>query len=531
MNRILQLLAALCLLQAGHAAVPDAISFQGRALTATGEALGKDGAVNRLFTLRIWDDATSTAAANLIYSEQQVVSIIDGAFSVLIGTGTPTTGTKFSYSETAKGPPTVKIGDAVVFGGASRYVGITIDDGTPAVDNEILPRQQVVSAPFATRAKLAEGVAAGAVTTARIANNAVTPAALADGAVTASKLASDLEVTNTHFADGSITSAKIAAGAVTAAQLADGSITSAKIAAGALSLGKLQGYVPPGMAYIPGGTYTQGNSVAADTDITDAAPVITTVSPFYMDVNLVTHSLWLRVSLWATDNGYGFATAGSGRFPHHPVHTISWYDAVKWCNARSVQEGLTPVYYTDTAQTTIYKSYGNVDVTHAMVKWTANGYRLPTEAEWERAARGGLNGQRFPWGNLSNTNLANYYGQTAISYDLGPQGWGGMADQAVYPATSPVGSYPPNGYGLHDMAGNLHQWCWDWYGTTYAGGSNPRGPAEPRSGWNPTRVLRGGSWDSGVQSLRVASRGDSFAVSPQNPGRTLGFRVVRSSVP
>ena len=156
MKRILQLLAALCLLQAGHAAVPDAVNFQGRALTATGEAMGKDGAVNRMFTLRIWDDATSTDAANLIYSEQQVVSIVDGAFNVLIGTGTATNGTKFSYSESAKGPPTVKIGDAAVFGGASRYVGVTIDDGTTAVDNEILPRQQFVSVPFATSAKLAE---------------------------------------------------------------------------------------------------------------------------------------------------------------------------------------------------------------------------------------------------------------------------------------------------------------------------------------------------------------------------------------
>ena len=97
------------------------------------------------------------------------------------------------------------------------------------------------------------------------------------------------------------------------------------------------------------------------------------------------------------------------------MQSISWFDSVKWCNARSEKEGKTSAYYTDAGQTNVYRT-GNVNVDNAWVKWNS-GYRLPTEAEWEKAARGGLSGQRFPWGDQIEESLANYYGNTADSFE------------------------------------------------------------------------------------------------------------------
>lgn len=272
---------------------------------------------------------------------------------------------------------------------------------------------------------------------------------------------------------------------------------------------------PPGMALIPAGSFTMGNSIG-DSDITDANPTNVTVSAFYMDVNLVSYSQWLSVYFWATNHGYGFVHAGSGKAANHPVQTVDWYDTVKWSNARSQQAGKTPVYYTDTGLTQVYTN-GEVTV---YVDWVARGYRLPTEAEWEKAARGGRSNQRFPWGNTITENLANYYGDTAdYSYDLGPNGYNSIGSIGGTPYTSPVGSFAPNGYGLNDMAGNVFEWCWDWYGT-YAGGSDPRGPAS-----GSARMLRGGYWNLNAFSARCAFRVVSYPVDAYDA--YFGFRCVR----
>ncbi len=271
---------------------------------------------------------------------------------------------------------------------------------------------------------------------------------------------------------------------------------------------------PSGMAFIPGGLFRMGDSLDGEKD---AVTNNVAVSAFYMDTNLVSYSQWQSVYTWAKTNGYSFDYTGSGKAANHPVQAVDWYDSVKWCNARSRKAALTPVYYTDTNMT---QAYTNGEVNSIYVNWAANGYRLPTEAEWEKAARGGLIGQRFPWSNVITEALANYAGDTALGYDLGPNGWNAVFTNGVTPNTSPVGYFAPNGYGLCDMAGNLEEWCWDWYGTPYAGGSDPSGPAS--SPFN-ARVARSGSWNDDASVSGCAAR--DFQ-NPMVGNSYIGFRTV-----
>jgi formylglycine-generating enzyme required for sulfatase activity len=280
--------------------------------------------------------------------------------------------------------------------------------------------------------------------------------------------------------------------------------------------------VPAGFSLIPAGSFTMGDALDG---ISDAPTHTVTVSAFYMAQNLVTKAEWDAVRTWGLANGYTDLVAGSGKASNHPVQTVSWYQMVKWCNARSQQAGFVPVYYTNDAQTTVYKT-GDVNVTNAQVKWNANGYRLPTEAEWEKAARGGLSGKRFPWGDTISHSQANYYAYSGYSYDLSGavNNYHPSYTAGGTPYTSPVGSFAANGYGLYDMAGNVWQRCWDWYGSyDPAVLTDPRGPAA--SGTN--RVIRGGGWYADASDCRVANR---FSYYPSYSYSYIGFRVARSSV-
>jgi formylglycine-generating enzyme required for sulfatase activity len=232
------------------------------------------------------------------------------------------------------------------------------------------------------------------------------------------------------------------------------------------------------MVLIPGGTNSGTDPDFGAYDLT--------VSSFYMDQYEVTKAKWDEVYTWAIANGYGFDHVGSGKAANHPVHTVSWYDVVKWCNARSQKEGRPAVY---TVGGAVYKTGKSDNV----VQTSSAGYRLPTDVEWEYAARGGLSGRRFPWGDSDEIQhaRANYYSSSSFSYDTSPtRGYHPTYNDGAFPYASPVGSFAANGYGLYDMSGNAWEWCFDWY-PGYEGS---------------LRVLRGGSWDYGAPYCRVGSR-------------------------
>lgn len=330
-----------------------------------------------------------------------------------------------------------------------------------------------------------------------------------------------------------------------------------------------QSSAPPGMVLIPAGTFNMGDTFN-ELSI-DELPVHSVyISAFYMDRYEVTNQQYADALNWAwaqgnlinvtsgvvyrlggtsviycdtttsssgsriTWNGTTFGVV-SGK-ANHPMARVSWYGSAAYANWRSGMQGRTPCYDTGTWA----------------CSFAANGYRLPTEAEWEKAARGGASGRRFPWSDQDTIQhaRANYYSWSSFAYDTSPTReyhplWG----VGSTPYTSPVGFFTgalqqktdwnwpgsatsyqtangANGYGLYDMAGNVWEWCNDWYQSKYyltSPGTDPRGPTSGTS-----RVLRGGGWFNYAFHCRVAERHDN---TPGYRSVTHGFRCAVVIIP
>ncbi|MDR2210855.1 MAG: formylglycine-generating enzyme family protein [Spirochaetaceae bacterium] len=271
---------------------------------------------------------------------------------------------------------------------------------------------------------------------------------------------------------------------------------------------------------------------ASDNDTLFSSGRTVILSPFKIAKYETTYELWYEVYQWATDvargaNGYIFANPGregkdgtDGAAPTaaklEPVTTINWRDAIVWCNAYSEMSGKEPVYYTDTSYGTVLRISTNDSGTGtaadtARMKSTANGYRLPTEAQWEYTARGG--GTPSTSGSFADT-----WAGTNTKAGLTNYAWYSVNSGST---TNAVGGRTANTLGLHDMGGNVWEWCWDWYGSTGGTGEEDTNPAGANSGTD--RVLRGGSWNGSASSCAVSFRDLNY---PGYGYYDLGFRVV-----
>jgi len=238
--------------------------------------------------------------------------------------------------------------------------------------------------------------------------------------------------------------------------------------------------VPVGFVLVEAGSFFMGSEEhSTERQADEQMHRVTIREPIYISRHEITQSEYLAIT-------------GENPSMHQgenlPVENVSWYDAILYCNIRSKQEGLIPCYLFLDGQ--------------ILCDFSSDGYRLPTEAEWEFAARGGSDGNRQAYAGSDRLSSVGWYVDNADA------------------KTHAVGSLEPNRLGLFDMSGNVSEWCWDWYGD-YPNHPivDPRGPT---SGvW---RVERGGGWYAEPGFCRTANRNSS---SPRTTSGGLGFRVVR----
>jgi sulfatase modifying factor 1 len=226
---------------------------------------------------------------------------------------------------------------------------------------------------------------------------------------------------------------------------------------------------PPALITVPAGWFLMGSETGQDNE----RPVHRVwIDAFRLAAYQVTNADYARFLAATGTLPPPFWTDTNFNDPSQPVVGVSWHDATEYCQWLAAASNQT--------------------------------YRLPTEAEWERAARGGVEGARFPWGDAAPESLPNY----ATRWQNGPE---------------PVGQSPPNAFGLFDICGNVHEWCSDWYGTTYYAVSPDRNPRGPETG--ERRASRGGSWRHHIKVSRCAARS---SIPPRFRYADYGFRVAQT---
>jgi formylglycine-generating enzyme required for sulfatase activity len=237
---------------------------------------------------------------------------------------------------------------------------------------------------------------------------------------------------------------------------------------------------PAGMVFVEGGAFNMGNNKGSSGEklVHDV-----TVSSFYMGKFEVTQEEWKPVM----GNNPSYRKGNPC-----PVNLINWYDAVEYCNKRSRKEGFKPCYS------------GSGD--QIACNFDADGYRLPTEAEWEYAARGGIQSRHFKFSGSNDAGEVAWYLKNLIVY------------------FQPVGEKKPNELGIYDMSGNMWEMCWDWYDIDYYKNSPAKNPKGPLSGIR--RIIRGGSWLDPEDKLGCTLRS---AIVPYRKAAHLGIRVVRTA--
>jgi formylglycine-generating enzyme required for sulfatase activity len=269
---------------------------------------------------------------------------------------------------------------------------------------------------------------------------------------------------------------------------------------------------PENLVVVPGGTFLNIKSNYYGKTATPALPYLgknVSVKTFAIGKYEVTQKEWMEV-MGSNPSKY--------KGDNYPVDTVTWYDAVEYCNKRSLKEGLQPYYNIDKGQKDPHNKTQLDDI-----KWTviivpgANGYRLPTEAEWEYAADGGQSSKNYTYSGSDEVDKVAWYFKNSGDTELNGL-WSWPSIEHNHNRTKAPGGKAPNELGLYDMSGNVREWCWNWYEDT---ASNGNGPEEGSAG----RVWRGGGWLGGDFCCASSFRAGFEA---NGKGADQGFRVCRN---